>query len=149
MVMSIEPNHLDHAVRTLGASILNLELLTYEGGAGDLSSGFTWAGLVQISGDFTGGFAIRCGTHAAEALAKGLLQEDGKLSDEQLQTTLTELAHLVAGALSPLIEGEVVLAPARSMQGGSVSRMGASSRVEARSLYRVAGEAMEVALFRS
>lgn len=149
MAMSIEPNHLDHVMRTLGASVLNLDFPAHEGAVNELVSGFTWAGLVQVSGDFTGGFALRCGTQAAEALAQGLLEESGQISDDLLQSTLTELAQLVAGSLAPLMEGEVSLAPARSMQGASVARMGATSKVEARSIYQVAGEALEVVLFRS
>ncbi len=136
-------------MRTLGASVLSLEFPAHGGESSALVSSFTWAGLVQISGDLNGGFAIRCGTHAAEALAQGLLQDTDKLSDEMLQATLTELAHLVAGVLAPLMEGELVLAPARCMQGPGVARMGATSRVEVRSVYEVAGEAVEVALFRS
>jgi len=147
--MSIEPTHLDHAVRTLGASLLSLEFLPHGGDPAELASGFTWAGLVQISGDFTGGFAMRCGTQAAETLAQGLLQETGKLSDEMLQATLMELTHMVAGSLSPLIEGELTLSPASFMQGSAVARMGGTSKVEARAVYEVSGEALEVALFRS
>jgi hypothetical protein len=147
--MSIKSKHLDHVMRTLGASILNLEFPSHNGDVSELASGFTWAGLVQISGAFTGGFAIRCGTQAASVLSQGLLQEKGQISDELIEATLMELAYLVAGSLSPLLEGEITLAPARSMQGASVARMGATSKVEVRAIYEVAGEAVEVALFRS
>ena len=147
--MSIESTHLDHAVRTLGASVLGLEFPVHGGDPIELAAGFTWAGLVQITGDFNGGFAIRCGTHVAETLARGLLEETEKLSDEMLQATLMELAYVVAGALEPLMDGELNLAPARCMQGASVARLGATSKVEVRSVYEVGGEALEVALFRS
>lgn len=147
--MSIEPHHLDHALRTLGKSVLNLDFSAHQGSVDELVGGFTWAGLVQLSGDFTGGFALRCGTQAAEALAQGLLEESGQISDDLLQSTLMELVQLIAGSLVPLMEGQVRLAPARSMQGASVARVGAASKIEARSVVQVAGEALEVALFRS
>ena len=147
--MAIEDSHLEHAIRTLGTSLLDLELAARIGDAVDLSGGFAWAGVAQVSGDFKGGFAIRCGTQVAEALAHGLLQETGKLSDDVLQGTLIELTFLAAGALLPLMEGEVSLAPARAMQGAAVASLGSTSKVEARSTHDVAGGTLEFSLFRS
>jgi hypothetical protein len=148
MGMTLESIHLEHAMRTLGASLLDQPFPSHEGNPTELARGFTWAGVVQATGDFSGGVAIRCGTPAAEALARGLLQETGPVSNEVLQTTLAELTQLVAGAIEPLLGDTVQLAAARSMQGSAVARMGEKASVVARTLLTVGGEAVDVAVFR-
>jgi hypothetical protein len=148
MDMTLEAIHLEHAMRTLGASLLDQPFPSHEGTPSELVGGFTWAGVVQASGDFSGGVALRCGTQAAEALARGLLQETGPVSNEVLQTTLAELAQLVAGAIEPLLGEDVQLAAARSMQGSAVGRLGDNASVVARVLLTVGGEALDVAVYR-
>ncbi len=147
--MAVEDHHLAHAMRSLGRSLLSLELSEWSGDSTMLAGGFAWAGMVQVRGDFNGGFAIRCGTHAAESMARGLVQETGSLSDELIQATIVELTHLLAGSLVPLMEGSVKLEPALAMQGSGVTTLGSSSRIEARSTHDLDGEAVEVTLFRS
>jgi len=145
---TVEPNHLDHVMRTVGATVLGLEFPSYEGPDDEIAGGFTWAGLVQITGPFSGGVVIRCGTPAAEAMARGLLTETGALADDVLEATLSELAQLLAGSVAPFLGEKVTLSPARSMQGAVVARMGESADVVARTLLTVHNEAVEVVVFR-